>query len=302
MPDRDEAVAGMPDPATPTLAVVSVSYGSERELSTLLGSLPDASSRPLDVVIADNLPEVGRTEEVVREAGARYLPMERNLGYGGAINAAVRVIPDSVEWVVITNPDVAFHPGAIDALLAVGEADARIASVGPLVRNADGTVYPSARSVPSIRFGVGHALFGNVWPGNPWTRGYHISESSDRPRDAGWLSGSCLVVRRAAFESVGGFDEEFFMYFEDVDLGYRFAKAGWRNRFTPSSEVTHTGGHSTTSESAAMVRAHHRSAERFIAKRYPGALYWPIRAVLLAGLRIRSAVAERSTRRDGISR
>ena len=262
----------MTQPARPTIAVVSVSYGSEAELEAMLGSLPAAASAPLLVVVADNLPGVGSTREVVTAASASYAPMRSNLGYGGAINEAVRGLPPEIEWVMITNPDVVFHPNAIDRMVETGATADDVGAVGPLVLNDDGSVYPSARQVPGIRVGSGHALFSNVWPSNPWTRRYHAATASDSERDAGWLSGSCVLVRRAAFDAIGGFDEGFFMYFEDVDLGLRLSRAGWRNRFTPVAQVTHTGGHSTAGESAAMIRAHHRSAERFIRKKYTGAV------------------------------
>ena len=281
----------------PTVAVVSVSYGSEDELRAMLGSLPVAASEPPLVVVADNLPTSGTTREVVTAAGGTYLPMRANLGYGGAINEVVRGLPEDVEWVMITNPDVVFHPSAIDRMLAAGAGSADIGAVGPIVRNDDGSVYPSAREVPGIRVGSGHALFSNIWSTNPWTRRYHAATAFDAERDAGWLSGSCVLVRRRAFDEIGGFDEGFFMYFEDVDLGYRLSRAGWRNRFTPTAEVTHTGGHSTAGDSAAMIRAHHRSAERFIRKKYSRPLFWPVRVVLLTGLRLRSALAERRATR-----
>ena len=97
----------------------------------MLGSLPDAASIPLLVVVADNLPDEGRAEEVVAGAGGTYLPMRSNLGYGGAINAAVRSLPQGIDWVMITNPDVVFHPGAIDRMLEVGTTSADIGAVGP---------------------------------------------------------------------------------------------------------------------------------------------------------------------------
>ncbi|WP_139416730.1 glycosyltransferase family 2 protein [Agromyces laixinhei] len=280
-----------------TIAVVSVSYRSEAELESMLRSLPSAASVAPLVVVADNLPAAGHTKQVVTAAGARYVPMTSNLGYGGAINEAVRGLPPEIEWVMITNPDVVFHAGAIDRMIEVGRAADDIGAVGPLTLNDDGSVYPSARVIPGVRVGSGHAVFSSVWPSNPWTRRYHATAATTSERDAGWLSGACVLVRRAAFDMIGGFDEGFFMYFEDVDLGYRLGRAGWRNRFTPAARVTHTGGHSTAGESAAMVRAHHRSAERFIQKKYPGAVNWPVRLVLLTGLRLRSTLAVRRTSR-----
>jgi N-acetylglucosaminyl-diphospho-decaprenol L-rhamnosyltransferase len=192
---------------------------------------------------------------------------------------------------------VVLGPGSIDRLLETGSSDQAIAAIGPAVLNPDGSVYPSARAVPSLRTGVGHALFANLWQRNPWTLAYRReTDPSDERRDAGWLSGSCLLVRRSAFDAIGGFDDGYFMYFEDVDLGFRFGKAGFRNVYEPAASVTHVGAHST-GESARMVRAHHDSARRFLSKKYAGWWLWPVRATLAVGLAIRSRAITRRLRR-----
>jgi N-acetylglucosaminyl-diphospho-decaprenol L-rhamnosyltransferase len=212
------------------------------------------------------------------------------------MNAAVASLPGEVQWVLLSNPDVILEPTALGRLVDAGLADEEAGSLGPLVRNADGSIYPSARAVPSLRVGVGHAVFAQIWPGNPWTRAYH--QSDDRPdetRPSGWLSGACLLVRRSAFEAVGGFDEHFFMYFEDVDLGYRLGRSGYHNLYVPDASVTHVGAHSTAS-STEMIRAHHRSAERFVSKKYARPLFAPIRWALVAGLRLRARVVTRGVR------
>lgn len=284
-----------PLPTAQTAAVVTVSFGSGAVVPAFLASVGPASALPLAVVVADNKPEA---DEVVRaqvaEAGYTYLGLGQNHGYGGAVNAAVATLPASVRWILVSNPDVVLAPGSIDALVAAGEADERIGSVGPAILTATGEVYPSARAVPSLRTGVGHALFVNLWAGNPWTRAYRRDTEHDGlSRDAGWLSGACVLVRRSAFDELGGFDEGFFMYFEDVDLGYRLGKAGYRNVYDPSAVATHTGAHSTNSDSAQMVRAHHESAKRFLGKKYQGRILWPVRAVLRVGLALRSALVVR---------
>lgn len=281
----------------PTLAVVVVAYRSDAELEAFLPSVAAGSSAPMAVVVADNLPAEGRAEAIAVQHGARYLPMEANLGYGGAVNAAVAELPPEIEWVLVSNPDVRISAGAIDELRRMADADPRIGSAGPRVLNEDGSVYPSARAIPSVGSGIGHALFSRVWAGNPWTARYHNGEDYSRVRDAGWLSGSCVLVRRAAFDEIGGFDDGYFMYFEDVDLGYRLGRVGYRNVFDPAASVTHLGGRSTATESAAMLRAHHRSAERFLAKRYDGPLRWPLRMALLIGLRLRLLVESRGLSR-----
>ncbi len=283
--------------SAPRLGVVTVSYSSDDVLRGLLASIPDAAREPVAVVVADNLPSEGDAAGIAAEFGADYLPLPANPGYGGAANAAAARLPASVEWVLVVNPDAALGPGSIATLAARGASDPTIGAVGPLVRNTDGTVYPSARAVPSLRTGVGHAMLGPVWPGNPWTRAYRKdSDETPRVRDAGWLSGSCELVRRSAFDEIGGFDEGYFMYFEDVDLGVRLARAGYRNVYEPAAEVVHTGAHSTGQASERMIRAHHESARRFLSRKYPGPLLWPVRVVLSLGLRLRSAWILRRTR------
>ena len=279
----------------PSVGIVTVAYRSNRVLDPFLRSSSAASAAPLSVVVVDNAP--GNEDDASRVAadhGARYLPMPENPGYGGAVNAGVKTLPEGIEWVLISNPDVVLAPSSIDVLRAAGAGGATIGAVGPAVLNPDGSVYPSARAIPSLRNGIGHALFVNLWARNPWTLAYRReSDPSDQPRDAGWLSGSCLLVRRSAFDAVGGFDEGYFMYFEDVDLGFRLGRAGYRNVYEPSATVTHVGAHSTGSESARMVAAHHASARRFLSKKYASWWLWPVRVVLAIGLAVRSRAIQR---------
>lgn len=285
------------DRPAPAVAVITVAYRSDDVLPRFLASLPAASSSELLAIVADNLPSEGRAAAHAAAAGARYLPIPENPGYGGAVNAAAAELPASVEWILVANPDTVLDPGSIDALVTAGAADPGIGSVGPQVRNEDGSNYPSARAVPSLRTGIGHALFTNLWASNPWTRRYRADQAPpDERRDAGWLSGSCVLVRRSAFDELGGFDDGYFMYFEDVDLGYRLGRHGYRNLYEPTATVLHTGAHSTAGESAAMLRAHHESARRFIRRKYSAWWLWPVRVVIGIGLRLRSALHERRAR------
>jgi N-acetylglucosaminyl-diphospho-decaprenol L-rhamnosyltransferase len=289
--------------ASARVGVVTVRFGSDDVLPTMLASIPDAVGDAYEAVVVDNRPEGDAVRSVAEAAGARYLARSDNPGYGGAMNAGAALLGPSVEWVLIANPDLVLTPGSVARMVARGDTDPAIAAVGPLVRESDGAVYPSARAVPSIRNGIGHALFVNLWPNNPWTRNY-LDDSPARPalKDAGWLSGSCVLVRRTAFEAIGGFDERYFMYFEDVDLGFRLGKSGYRNVYDPSAEVIHSGAHATGRDGAAMIRAHHVSARRFLSRKYPGPLLWPVRVVLAIGLRIRSDVITRRLERLGTDR
>lgn len=283
------------------LAVVTVTYSPGETLEAFLDSLKAATDRPARVVLADNGSVDGAPERAARRDGVELLRIGENVGYGTAANRAVVTLGPEVGWVVVANPDLEWGEGSIDTLLAAAGRWPRAGALGPLIRDPDGSVYPSARLLPSLGRGAGHAVLGRVWPANPWSRAYRQSEARIGERAAGWLSGSCLLLRRTAFDSVGGFDPRYFMYFEDVDLGDRLGKAGWLNVYVPGAEVTHLGGVSTSKPevSVRMLTEHHRSAYRYLADRHPGVAAAPVRAALRAGLAVR-ARAELRAARQGV--
>lgn len=131
----------------------------------------------------------------------------------------------------------------------------------------------------------------------PWTRRYRQENQEISERTVGWLSGSCLLVRRAAFDSIEGFDSRYFMYMEDVDFGDRMGRAGWHNVFIPGAEVTHAKGHAASRHPETMLPAHHASAYRFQADRHPHWWQAPLRWALKAGLAVRCRIAVRSALR-----
>ncbi|WP_181431060.1 glycosyltransferase family 2 protein [Curtobacterium sp. MCBD17_021] len=270
-------------------AIVTVSYNSGDVLPPFLTSTAQASAAGVEVVVVDNdSADVDALRAVTEAAGARFLALGENRGYGAAVNRAVATLPPDVRWVLVSNPDVVLGPGALDRLVATADADPSIGAVGPRLLEPDGAVYPSARLVPSLRTGLGHAAFANVWPGNPWTRRYRQDGEHGGRRDAGWLSGACVLVRRDVFDRLGGFDEGYFMYFEDVDLGWRIGRLGLRNVYEPDATATHIGGTATQGASERMRRAHHESAYRFLARKYPAWWLWPLRVVLKTALTVRA--------------
>jgi N-acetylglucosaminyl-diphospho-decaprenol L-rhamnosyltransferase len=276
------------------IGVVAVTYSPGEVLGEFLDSLALATSRPLDIVLADNGSTDGSVEAAARRPGVRLVPTGGNLGYGQAANIGVRATTS--EFVVVANPDVVWKAGALDELLAATERWPRGASFGPLIRTPDGAIYPSARAIPSIGRGIGHALCGWWWPSNPWTASYRAENIELVERVAGWLSGSCVLLRRAAFDAVGGFDPGYFMYFEDLDLGQRLMTAGWQNIYVPSATVAHLGGHATSRDAARMADEHHKSAWRYLSRKYAGLRWLPLRVVIRVGLELRAVLARRSTR------
>jgi N-acetylglucosaminyl-diphospho-decaprenol L-rhamnosyltransferase len=212
----------------------------------------------------------------------RLLRTGGNIGYGAAVNAALA--DRRTGWALVANPDVRFESGTVDELLAVAARWPRAAVVGPAIRSPDGELYPSARDLPRLSTGAGHALLGWAWPANPWTARYRREREAPRERLAGWLSGSCFLVDLEAFHSVGGFDPGYFMYFEDVDLAERLSRRGWLHVYAPSAVVTHEGGHATRRDPHRMARVHHTSALRYLAGQFPLRRHAPLRGALRVGL------------------
>lgn len=276
------------------LAVVTVTYSPGETIERFLDTLATATERPIQVVMADNGSTDGAPEKAAQRDGVRLLNTGENLGYGTAANRGAAEFGDEFGWIIVANPDIEWAPGSIDELLKAASRWPRGGAFGPLIRETNGEIYPSARLLPSLGKGVGHAIVGRVWRDNPWTKAYRQSDTEVRERTAGWLSGSCQLLRREAFDSVDGFDPRYFMYFEDVDLGDRLGKAGWQNVYVPTAEVTHIGGHSTSKASAKMLAAHHASAYRYLADRHQGPEWKPVLAAIKAGLKLRLKMETRS--------
>jgi len=292
-------VAAGYDAAMVSVAVVLVTYESAGDLAACLGSLPAAAGpHELEVVVVDNASR-DASAEVARRLGVKVLENPANLGLSRAIDigAAATAAP----WLLLVNPDRRLAPGSLARMLETAAADPTIGCVGPHLRNSDGSEYPTGRRFPSILVGAVHAALGTVWPGNPATRRYHLTDlDRSRPVPVDWVSGACMLLRREAYEAVGRFDAGYFLYFEEMDFCLRLARAGWRVVYDPGAEVIHILGGSTRSAPYRKVWNHHRSALRFYRRRYAGdprLLLLPVVALFLLARGLvslaRTAIAQR---------
>ena len=272
-----------------TVSAVVVSYNSSADLPDCLRSL--RSEGVDDVVVVDNASGDGSVD-VVRGVDPEVTVVETgaNLGFGAAANRGAAVTTG--DHLLILNPDTVVEPGTVKALSEALDRDPGLAAVGPRLENVDGTLYPSVRRFPDLMVAFGHAFLGLVWPGNPATRRYRMLDwDHDRPSaSVDWVSGACVLVRRTAFEMVGGFDEGYFMYVEDVDLCWRLGQAGWRIGYEPAGRVVHALGGSSRLVPYRMIAEHHRSLMRFVSKSTAGGRR-AILPVVAAGLAVRTVAA-----------
>jgi N-acetylglucosaminyl-diphospho-decaprenol L-rhamnosyltransferase len=267
---------------TPRITAVVVNYNARDHLLGCLRSLRDDGVEA--VVVVDNGSSDGSTDAVLAaDPSAVVIPTGGNLGFGAAANRGLAAAPG--EYAVVLNPDVLVEPGTMKVLADAADRDAALAVLGPRVENLDGTLYPSVRTFPNLLDAAGHAFLGFVRPANRFSRRYRMLDwDHGAARAVDWVSGTCMLVRLSALRAVGGFDEGYFMYVEDVDLCWRLRRAGWRVGYEPQGRVVHTIGASSEGAPYRMILAHHRSLFRFSAKTSTGTarLLLPVVGVALA--------------------
>jgi N-acetylglucosaminyl-diphospho-decaprenol L-rhamnosyltransferase len=280
-----------------TVSAVVVNYNAREYLVPCVRSLREAGVG--EIIVADNDSRDDSADALAAaEPDAKFVPTGGNFGFGGGANRGAAMAGG--EYLLICNPDITVAPDAVDALVAFMEKDGFLAVVGPKILNPDGSVYPTPRVFPRLRDATGHAFLGMIVPRNRFTRRYRML---DLDRDVSsthvdWVSGSCFLARRAAWDALGGFDEGYFMYAEDTDLCWRAHEAGWKVGFEPAARVVHVQGASTSKTPYRMIRAHHRSLLRFSSRTATGPkrALLPLVAVAL-GLRMLIALGHRAARR-----
>lgn len=280
----EAAPAPASGPAPGTLGAVVVNY---RAADHVLGCVASLRADGVeDIVVVDNDSGDGCRAALERaDPGARFVAMDANHGYGAAANRGVREI--DAEVVLVCNPDLIVHPGLASALLEAMRKPG-VGAAGPRIDRPDGSRYPSARAFPSMIDAAGHGFVGLVSDRNRFSRRY-LRTDAEGPGPVDWISGACMAVRREAFEAVGGFDEAYFMFMEDVDLCWRLGRAGWRTVYEPAARVTHLEGVSREAAPYRMIVAHHRSLLRYAWRTTSGNDRWWL-PVVAVGLVVRAAL------------
>jgi N-acetylglucosaminyl-diphospho-decaprenol L-rhamnosyltransferase len=241
------------------VSIIIVSFNAADDLARCLESIHTAPpSTPHDIIVVDN-GSTDRSVDVARRfAGVRVVELGSNAGFARANNIGMR--ESRSEHILLLNSDTAVPAGAIDALIAELDRDASVAVVGP--RLVDG----SGRAELSFGRMLGPL---NEWRQQRLARDQAAVDAlTQRRRYPDWVSGACLLVRRVDCEAVGGLDERFFMYTEDVDFCAAIRARGRRILFTPDVEVVHLRGRSAAAAPAATHDAYRRSQLAFYEKHH----------------------------------
>jgi GT2 family glycosyltransferase len=241
--------------------VVVVSYNSRATLRACVEPL--AALDWARVTVVDNA-SPDRSPEVVEDLPVAVIRSEHNGGFSHGCNAGAAA--GKAPYVLFLNPDARLDPDGLSALVGALEEDRSLGVVGPRILDDDGTLAWSQRRFPRLRSTYAQALLlHRLFPKAAWTDEVIRDPAVyERPGSPDWLSGACLLVRRAALEQVGGMDEGFFLYSEDTDLCKRLREARWNVRFDPRATVSHVGGASAprTTTEWISARSHVRYARK----------------------------------------
>jgi GT2 family glycosyltransferase len=253
------------------LSVVIVTYNSAAHVAACLRSVSRAvEGIGAELILVDNASTDGTAAIVRRDfPHVRAIEHRTNMGFAAGVNAGLAAAAGRyVAWI---NPDAEVVDGRFADVVAWLDAHPEVGIAGLKLVDADGHVEPSARAFPGFYSALGHrySLLTRFWPGNPFSKRYLQTDANRGGiAPAQWVSGAALVHRRELARDLGGLDEQFFMYCEDVDFCYRASKSGVHVRYLPLVTLRHAIGGSSSGVKRAMIRARHDSLWRYYRKHY----------------------------------
>jgi len=256
------------------LSIIIVNWNTREDLLRCLASIgANPPSGSFEVLVFDNASTDGTKEAVAAEfPQVRLEASAENLGFARANNKAVTVAQGQL-WLLL-NPDTIVHPGALDELVRYLVAQPRVAAVGPRLANPDGSLQPSIERLPSL-FREWWRLFhlDGIYPVSQYGS---VVLASRSPQPVEVLNGACLLLRADVVRPLGLFDEDYFVYSEEIDLCDRLGQAGWELHWLPAAVVTHARGRSTSQVADHMFIELYRNKIKFFRKRrnaLAGAMY-----------------------------
>jgi GT2 family glycosyltransferase len=275
------------------IAVIVVNFNGGRHLRACVESAADdLEGRDWHAIVVDNASSDNSVATVESMPQVKVVRNEENRGFGAAINQAAAMTASPLLWLL--NPDCAVERGAFARLESTLQAHQNCAIAAPQLLNADGTTQASARREPTAWTGLfgRHSLLTRLFPRSKMARrelpAADLAASAADSAVVDWVMGAAMLIGRDPFDAVGGFDERYFLYWEDADLCRRLRGRGWTTRYVPAARVSHPGGLSAGTRQAFATRAFHRSAYLYYATHIVPSPLHPLRWVAKVALGARS--------------
>lgn len=246
------------------LSIIVISWNVSALLRECLRSIPEAAhGLTYELIVIDNASTDGSPDMVEREfPAAHVIRSERNTGFAGGNNQAIRQTDPNSRYILLLNSDTLVPPGALREMIRFLDDHPQAGAASPRLQRPDGAPQPFAfGSDPTLPYLIARGISQNL------LRRYLHDWNTTAVQSVDWVSGACLIVRRQAIERAGLLDENMFMYFEDAEWCLRIRKCGWKVYYVPTVSITHIGGQSLAQNPAAR-RAYYQSMEYLYAKHY----------------------------------
>ncbi len=246
-------------------SIIIVNWNGEQFLEQCLTALMKQTVKPHEIVLLDNASTDGSIEIAQRFPRVRLMALDRNTGFARGNNLAIEAASTDSEWIALINPDAFAEPSWLESLLAAAECNPEFDIFAGKLVNA---------THPTLLDGAGDAyhISGLVWR---MEHGCPVSASADNEREVFSPCAAAALYRRSALDQVGGFDEDYFCYVEDVDLGFRLRLDGYRCLYVPQAVAHHVGSGTTGGRHSDFALYHgHRNLVWTFIKDMPGILFW----------------------------
>lgn len=253
------------------ISIIIVTWNSQEYITDCLNSILKNQTIRKQIFVVDNN-STDKTVQIIKKnfPNIELIENNKNNGFTFACNQGIE--KSSGKYVLLLNPDTILTPHSLDKLIAFMERQDNVGAVGPQLLNMDGTIQPSCRSFPSQKIYLWEFTgLSRLFPEHPrfssWKMGYF---SHDKTAPVDQPMGACLLIRKRAIDQVGQLDNNFFMFYSEVDLCYRLKQAGWDIYFYPEAKVYHYQGASVKKIRKRMIVSTHKSAIDFLRKHQIG--------------------------------
>ena len=245
------------------LLISIVTWNNEKEIDMIIDSLVSLECNfEFGVVISDNA-STDNTVEIIKKCYSHTVLLienKENVGFGYAHDAVIKRF--NADYYLILNPDCYIEDEkAVQKLVDFADKNPKAWAIGPKILNTDGTIQYSARTFPKPMAALFRNTFlGKLFPDNPYTRDYIRSDADhDKICEADWVSGAAMLIRKDVVEQIGGFDERYFMYVEDMDLCREIHIKNKKVMYYPEAVFYHKIGASSDKAVTKMIKEHHKS-------------------------------------------
>ncbi len=248
------------------LTVIVVTHESALEITSCLSSLRDLDTRvTTEVIVVDNASTDG-TQEIIRVEFPEVRLIQKAGRHGFSVNCNIGASAANGRHLLLLNPDTVTRPGALESLVTYLDAHLDVGAVGPRLLYPDGSIQASARRFPEVRSAlIRRTPLRLVLRSSTSEKRHLMTDEHDEARDADWLLGAAIAIRREAYRDVDGLDDAYRLYCEDIDLCWRLHEHGWAVRYLPSAVIQHDLGELTRKRFCTRRSVWHvRSMARFV--------------------------------------